>query len=513
MRLPAKRAAAALLSILLLAGCMQEDFQTDEDFLPDLPGISEPAQEELIALPGQISLSYYARQPLDPITCPDGPQQTIGALLYEGLFQLDETFSPQPLLCERFSYNPENLTYVFTLRSDVAFSDGSPLTASDVAVSLNRARASQRYGARFSEVDSVTASDGAVTIRLIAPNTAFPALLDIPIVKKNSEDPDRPLGTGPYACAFDEGSACLVANPFWSRHGTQPVERINLLPAQDEDSLLYQFTSHETQFLCADPTGSTSVSVTGSVDFQDADTSVMQYIGINVNHPLLSSASLREALGEGFDRQQIVSALLSGHGTAAQFPISPVSPEYPKDLEHVYSYDRFEQAMSRPAFVDREEPAHLTMLVNEENSFKVTAARAIAASLSAFDLRVDVRLLPWEEFTAALEAGDFELYYGEVKLTADWDLRPLLSTGGALNYGGYSSATTDQLLADCGAYAQDRAAARAALCRWIQKSAPILPICFKSSSVLVQTGVAKLTPTASNPFYGISELEFHLAGQ
>ena len=50
---------------------------------------------------------------------------------------------------------------------------------------------------------------------------------------------------------------------------------------------------------------------------------------------------------------------------------------------------------------------------------------------------------------AALAAGKFDLYYGEVKLTADWDLRSLLATGGALNYGGYSDAALDSLLAAC----------------------------------------------------------------
>lgn len=40
----------------------------------------------------------------------------------------------------------------------------------------------------------------------------------------------------------------------------------------------------------------------------------------------------------------------------------------------------------------------------------------------------------------------FDLYYGEVRLTADWNLAPLLATGGRLNYGGWSDARCDQLL-------------------------------------------------------------------
>ena len=152
----------------------------------------------------------------------------------------------------------------------------------------------------------------------------------------------------------------------------------------------------------------------------------------------------------------------------------------------------------------------VTLLVNSENSFKVSAAEHIANSLSAFDLNVEVQVLPWEDYTAALAAGQFDLYYGEVKLTADWDLSPLLGTGGTLNYGGWSSTQTDLLLSSL-ASSEDRAAAMELLCAHLRQQAPILPICFKSTSVLVQSGVVEgLTPTAANPFYRFSDCTVHL---
>lgn len=41
---------------------------------------------------------------------------------------------------------------------------------------------------------------------------------------------------------------------------------------------------------------------------------------------------------------------------------------------------------------------------------------------------VEVNALPWEEYNAALAAGNFDLYYGEVRLTADWNLTSLLGS-------------------------------------------------------------------------------------
>ena len=226
----------------------------------------------------------------------------------------------------------------------------------------------------------------------------------------------------------------------------------------------------------------------------------------------MGSSAVRRALAEGFDREQLVSAFLSGHAKAAQFPISPASRDYPASLDAAYSYSAFEQAMSAAGLAEGNS-VPLRMIVNSENSFKVAAARQIAAQLSAFDLKIEVEALAWEDYTAALAAGEFDLYYGEVKLTADWDLRSLLATGGALNYGGYSDAALDSLLAACRS-AEAPSTALLAVCRRLQTQAPILPVCFKTVSTLVQRGTLEgLTPTAANPFYRLADCTVHLRAQ
>ena len=49
------------------------------------------------------------------------------------------------------------------------------------------------------------------------------------------------------------------------------------------------------------------------------------------------------------------------------------------------------------------------------------------------------------------------------------------------------------------------------LCRHLQEQTPIIPVCFKSTSVLTQTGVLEnLVSTASEPFYGLEDCTVHL---
>lgn len=498
---------ALLLPVLLLAGCWQEEpFPETGELIQQDQQEHDASAETGVILPELFSLPYAPGVSLDPITCPDGMQRVVASLLCESLFRLGPDLEAEPWLCQSFTYHAESYTYVFTLRQGVTFSDGSPLTAADVKTALERARKSERYGARLSSVTSVTAgADGTVTVVLSGPNTGFPSLLNIPIPKAGTEE--FPIGTGPYLLSSESSGACLVANQAWWKGNGQPTDRIALVEAGDQDTMLYRFTSHDVQLVTADLTGTDPISATGSVSYCDADTTILQYLGCNTTQEPLTDPAFRQALSLGIPRQNLVSAFLSGHGDAAQFPLSPASPLYPKDLETPDSHETFSAALQASGYTAGRP---LTLLVNTENSFKVSVAQSIASSFSADGIPMTVKALPWEDYTAALAAGEFDLYYGEVKLTADWDLRPLLASGGALNMGGWADPRTDQLL-DAFSSASDRPAAMRQLCAHLKKQAPILPVCFKSTSVLMQADVLTgLVPTMSEPFYNLSDCTIRL---
>lgn len=502
-----------LLSILLcslLSGCWQEDLTEPESLTP-IPFDSEDlgAAGDQPILPEIFALPYAPDQSLDPLFCPDGMQQTICSLLYEGLFRLNEQLEPEPWLCESYAYDPTTYTYTLTLRPDVTFSDGSPLTASDVKASLTRAKSSARYQQRLAQVSTISAENGVITLSLRGSDSAFPALLDIPIVKSGTEKNAAPTGTGPYLFSLTSGTAYLVANQSWWKGGRQPVDRILLAEAADRDTMLYRFTSHDVQLITADLIGTAPITATGNISFQDVNTTILHYIGCNVSRAPLDNAAFRQALWKGFNRTYVVNAFLSGHGAATQFPVSPHTALYPSELEERYSKESFSTALSA-ANDNTKRP--LKLLVNQENSFKVSVAEYLATTFTAAGIPMQTQVLPWAQYHSALASGDFDLYYGEVKLPANWDLSSLLGTNGALNYGGWSNPQTDQLLAAFSA-AADRPAAMKALCSHLRTQAPILPICFKSTSVLMQTDVVEgLSPTMAEPFYNLTSCVIHLQG-
>ena len=302
--------------------------------------------------------------------------------------------------------------------------------------------ASERYGYRLRNVASASANrSGALIITLAEPNSAFLSLLDIPVTKSGTERQGLPVGTGPYVFEEEGGAAWLTASGDWWQGKSLPVERIELVHAKDRETAAYLFTSHQTALISADPTVSMPASA-GQAEIVTVPTPSLQFIGFNTAEGrVFANPAARSAFSLGIQREMLSETFLAGRALAAQLPISPASPLYPVELDAVYSQEALLTALAA-AGQNTGEIKELRMLVNGENSFRVANAQFIAEGLSTADWRITVEELPWEEYLAALEAGDFDLYYGEVRLTADWDLRELLGTGGALNYGGYSDVIT-----------------------------------------------------------------------
>ncbi len=511
-----RRLVACLLALLVLAGCSVQPDPDETDPGPDTPGLDEPlpAQPEAPDYPEVFSLAYHRDQSLDPITCGEGLSLELASLLYEPLFQLDSSFSPIPLLCQDYIWNQEGTALTLTVRQDVTFSDGSALTSRDVAETLRRAAASERYGYRLRSVTGVTNNSraGTVTITLVAPDRGFPALLDIPIVKYGTENRQIPVGTGPYLLSDGDDGACLTARDDWWQGKALPVDRIALVHAKDHETAANLFASHQVELLAADLTAGLELPAC-QADAAERPTAIMQFIGFNAREGrLFASAALRAAFSLGLQRELLADALLSGHAVAAQFPVSPLSPLYPKSLERPYDGDQTLDAL-RAAGADSGEARQITLLVNSANRYRLAEAEFIADSMSLLDLEITVEALPWEEYLARLESGDFDLYLGEVRLTANWDISDLAASGGSLNYGGYASESTDFLLASLAAR-EDRAAAVSALCTHLRNQCPFAPLCFRSTTVLTHPGIAEgVSPSPGSVFYGLEDWTIHLANE
>lgn len=239
-------------------------------------------------------------------------------------------------LATGYEVSDDNLAWTFKIRDDVKFTDGQPLTAKDVAYTINGIKDSEGSECDLSFVDEAVATDGkTVEIKLNKPfNALLYQLANIGIVPEHAHGKDygtNPIGSGRYKLEqWDQGQqAILVANPDY--YGEKPsVERVVVL-FTEEDAALAAAAAGEvdvawTSATLADstPNGYDLLSCK-SVDSRGISLPVDQPGGTKsddegtyqVGNAVTSDLAVRQAINYGIDRDQLVKNVMNGHGTVA----------------------------------------------------------------------------------------------------------------------------------------------------------------------------------------------------
>ena len=135
--------ALCLGVLLALSGC------GEPEPVPTPTPSPEPSPTQTPQPPARFSLGYDTAASHHPITGESQVNQELTGLVYQGLYELDNTFTPQPVLAQSAAVSGDGLVWTFTLKPGAAFSDGTPLTAQHGADSLNAARAAPLYAQRL----------------------------------------------------------------------------------------------------------------------------------------------------------------------------------------------------------------------------------------------------------------------------------------------------------------------------------------------------------------------------
>lgn len=519
-----RRSVPLILAAVMLVSLAACSIEPEASVSPSVS--PSPSASQTPAAPGKtqneiFGLAWDSTEQFNPILVKNKYNRELTPLVYESLFALDKSFEPVCALCQ--SYTVSGLVYTLSLRQGVVFHDGSAFTAKDAAYSLELARTeASAYAAHLKKVASVRATGPYVLeITLSAPQARLPALLDIPVIKDGSAGQSFPPGTGPYAPKITADDALLLENTRWWQKKALPIKRIDLVTGKDSGMLIYNFEADLIGLLSVDSTGTNPIGLRGDCEAWEYPTSIMQYIGFNTKRSPLNDPAVRRAIGFAVDRQSITANVMLGRAVKSALPVPPSSPLFSADLDGQYGYNlsRLSSLLYEAGISDSDSdgvldyhagrhraPLSLTLIVNSENAFKTKAAYQIGESLKQVGVTLTVRELKWSDYQKALSGGDFDLYYGETMLSADFSLDFLLHTRtggqGALNYGNYSSAQTDSLLA---AYSQTGAAREAyALYSDMAQQAPIVPVLFKMSSVYTHRGQLRgVSSVQNNLYYGI----------
>ena len=358
----------------------------------------------------------------------------------------------RPSLAESWEVSEDGLVYSFRLREDVAFSNGSPLTAEDVRYtferllthpdSCNQDIADNIVGADLLESGKAETLEGfrvlndqSFSITLTEPFEAFLACLSMPgasILDKETteeagdrfgQEPAWTVGTGSYMIReWTAGKGMILsANPDCFE-GPPKNDGLDLRFMTEPEEIRMLFEQDGLDVLDLDEVGSAAEYFIHGDIYQERRFRVQRiattYIALNESVAPLGDVRVRKALQLGLNRQLLLDAVYSGRGVLVNgiyprglYGYNPSLPEIPFDP------DQAKELLSQAGLPDGFD---LTLSVNAASqAAEMNLARLIASMWEKIGVRVTVEALPDEEFMRLRKSGSLACY--SATWTADYN--------------------------------------------------------------------------------------------
>lgn len=518
MRTKIKRLTATLLAVLSLfslTGCGED--VPDDGYIDAV----NPGKEivQTAAADAVFSLNSNSRYSMNPLIATNTSNQIICCLVYENMLELDSKYELVPNLITAWEASNGGKTWSFTVTEGRTFHDGSPLTAWDVAFSLKCAMNSDRFRSRFSYVYGVSAlDDTSFVVNLGKSNMQFPKLLTVPVIKSGTFDTDHPVGSGPYTYAEDHKS--LTAFKEHPSYATLPLDTIYIKEYTTIDEIITAFEDSVLDLVMNDPTATTNLGYGSSNEIRGYNTTNLHYIGFNTESPLFMYDGMRYALNYAFDRDYIVDQF-NGFALGTSIAVSPASPYYSKTLAEKYYYDLNQcgNILRNGGLSDFDNDGFLEQKIGDTlieidvrfvvcsaSVIKVTIARKFAADMARLGLKVTVQELNWSDYKAAVNNGNFDMYYGEVRENPDFDPSKFLVEDAILNYGKVESEELERAIGEYLAADDDnRPGACYNMCSAIAAQAFMIPLCYEKHQMITHRGIITgISITENNPLYNFA---------
>lgn len=397
-----------------------------------------------------------------PYTSNDTASLRIRDQIYDRLIKLDEKGNLVPWLAESWT-QPSADTVELTLRSNVMFHSGEPLTMEDVAFSIEKAASAPTLKALLGLIKGAEVSGvNKVLVRFKAPTylslytlavsgliiSSKKVMLD---VEKNSNM--QYVGTGPYRFkAWNRGQNILLErnDAYWGAKPqalaievlTIPESSVRAIAIENGDvDLAYDIGQGDRERLMKNP----------KVTFKEAPIPRVEYIGMNTKNPLLADARVRQAVSYALDRGGIINAVLQGAGKEA-YSMIPEQCEGYAVIEPLQTRDIAKaKALLKEAGIS---PGTKVSLMAPPDVRSKTA-EVVQASLKDIGLDAEIKVMEFGTFLESLGRGDGSIFLSGWTVsspTADSALYSLLyseSTGSTTgNFSFYKNAGFDKLLDD-----------------------------------------------------------------
>jgi peptide/nickel transport system substrate-binding protein len=460
LRLAAGSAGAAAL-MAALGGPAEA---ASKRFLPGVWALQQEGGTLTFGLEGDV-------RGLEPALSYDFTANPVVCQISEGLLAFDTAGNLIPLLAETWEQVDE-VTYTYTLREGVMFSDGSPVTTEDVVASIARVRDPEvagplawMYDTPGAEVEAV--DDQTVKITLATPSALFryvAATTAAHIVPKKAIDEFgldflvNPIGTGPFKLeAWDAGSQIALArNENYWQEGKPYFDKLVFKIVEEGTTRVTGLKNDELQIITNVPPDQIEITKAfENVNFMDVVGYTINGLVMRNDQPPFDDINIRKAVCHAIDMQAIMDSLVKDTGVLARNTTVP--PDMPgsasAELEPVpYDMEKAKELMAASSMPDG---FRTELAVVAPNDIWVPQAIAVQQALKELNIEVDVVQMPYADMITLQQSGDYtglmSFQWGSDFPDAAGNLIPLFLSANfppQNNHAYYSNPEVDKLLND-----------------------------------------------------------------
>lgn len=317
------------------------------------------------------------------------------------------------------SVSEDGLTWTVTIRDDVYFTDGDPLTAEDVAFTYNTVKESSSVN-DFTMLDQAQALDNTtVVFTMNRPFSIWPyTMAVVGIVPAHAYDPatygTNPIGSGRYILKqWDRGQQVILeANPDY--YGEKPaMEQVTILFMEEDAAFLAaQAGQVDVAYTSATYSMETvegySLASYASVDNRGFNLPAVpagevNENGVPVGNDFTSDVLVRRALNIGVDRQEMIDNVLNGYGTPA-YSVCDQMPWYNEDSQVAYDPEGAAALLDEAGWLLGEDgirkkdgkQAELVLLYSQGDSVRQALAVDFANQMEELGIVCSVEGVGWD---------------------------------------------------------------------------------------------------------------------
>ncbi len=275
------------------------------------------------------------------------------SMVYEPLVSYSDGGELKPHLAESWKISEDGKEFVFNLRQDVKFSDGTDFNADIVQKNFDAIlKNADMHGwlGFISKIDQTEVID-EYTFKLTLKEPYYPTLQELAVVRPvrflgeagfpqdgdTSKGVEKPVGTGPWILdeyKVDEYAVFIRNENYW---GELPsVEKIKVKIIPDSETRILAFEKGELDLIYGEGVISIDsfkqLEATGSYGTSVSEPVATRQLVMNTNKEQLSDARVRQALHYGFNKQAMVEGVTSGLEEKADF-ILPTNLPYTSNIE------------------------------------------------------------------------------------------------------------------------------------------------------------------------------------